>query len=80
MEHQDPHLQLLIDMSKELAVNTAATQSLSSHIKELNGKVATQAKQISNINKILLVLGAVSGTLVATNGTDLVSFVMKIIT
>lgn len=40
---------LLLKISTELAVNTEATKKIESHLKELNGKVFTNASRITNL-------------------------------
>lgn len=74
----DQQFQLLIDMSKELAINTSSTSKIEAHLKELNGKVAASKKDISAIQKVLLVVGTAVLVLLATSGSELIKFVALI--
>jgi len=77
---------LLIKIATDLATNTEATKAIENHLAVLNGKVALNATQIeenrkdvSKLKVILMIIGAVVGTLAITRNPDFINFVLKII-
>lgn len=70
---------LLIKISTDLATNTEATKGIEEHLRILNGKVATHSKELSTLKRNLLVVGTIALTLLFTQGSELISFIMKII-
>ncbi len=75
----DQQFQLLIDMSKEMAVNTSSTIKIEAHLKELNGKVASHSKEISKLQRVLLIVGTATMVLLTAKGSDLVKIVSLLI-
>ena len=77
---------LLINISKDLATNTEATKGIEEHLRILNGKVARQVTEtgdikteISKLKARLLIVGTVAATLLLTQGSELINFILKII-
>lgn len=70
---------ILIKISSDLAKNTEATVGIQEHLRVLNGKVATNVKEISILKRNLLIIGTVAATLLITQGSELINFIMKLI-
>ena len=75
----DQHLDKLIEIQKELSTNTESTNGINRRLDVLNGKVAMNSGDISKLYKIVIVVGTVAGTLLITNGSELIKFIMAII-
>lgn len=83
---KDEQLQILIDMSKEMAVNTSATLKIEEHLKELNSKtfknqnrIEESFAEVNKINRLLLIIGIIVGMLFVNNASDFIKFVTAII-
>lgn len=81
-----PDTNILIQISKDLATNTEVTKGIESdvndikvHLNTLNGKVADNVREISTLKRNLLVIGTVAATLLITQGSELVNFILKLI-
>lgn len=70
---------LLVKISSDLATNTEATVGIQNHLKTLNGKVADNVREISILKRNLLIIGTVAATLLITQGSELINFIMKLI-
>ena len=83
---KNEEFQLLIDMSKEMAVNTAATINIEAHLKELNGKtlknqeaITATNKEVSKLKSILFIGMVVVGMLFINNARDFINFIKIIL-
>lgn len=44
-----------------------------------NGKILKVETRVDKVNRVLLIIGCVTGTLLITNGSEFISFLIKII-
>ena len=73
-------------MSKEMAVNTAATLKIEEHLKELNSKTLKNQNRIegayievSKINRLILIIAIVTGMLFVNNASEFIEFVSALL-
>ena len=70
MKTDEQQFKIILDMAKEMAVNTAATLKIEAHLKDLNGKtinnqeaIAAAIKETSKLKTTLILVAVVMGIL-----------------
>ena len=71
----DTHYKILLDIQKELTKNTETTKFIHKEFVELNGRVSKNVKSIARINKILLIVSCVVGTLMYFKWPDIIKLI-----